>query len=342
MSIDQRMSDFDQKTAICHTISELNHIIQTDRIPNALLFSGEKNTEKKKRAFEFAKACNCKEDNRPCNRCVSCKKINAGMHPDIIQVSVSEKKKMISVAQIREIGLLISARPNEARKRMVLILDADKMNVQAQNALLKVLEEPPENTFFILTATQIVPLLPTILSRCRQIRFSPPSCREIQQTLVNKYGIDPEKAYIASQTAGSDLKMAQMFLNRGTDTQKPEIDWQRLRTWIITQMIELISQRNSNIRKGLVLSQKLSMSPDTIFEALTIIKMVLRDLCIFKYSPERIVNLDFFDAFKDINQMHVYSTFPEWIKQLHETEQRLKSNSSIRLTLDRFFLKLSI
>jgi DNA polymerase-3 subunit delta' len=75
---------------------------------------------------------------------------------------------------------------------------------------------------------------------------------------------------------------------------------------------------------------------------MTVIKMVLRDLCVFKYSPEKIVNLDFFDAFKDISQMHVYNTFLGWIKDLHETERRLASNSSIRLTLDRFFLKLSM
>lgn len=266
------------------------------------------------------------------------------MHPDIIQVSLPEKKKMISVSQIREIGLLISGKPNEARKRMVLILDADKMNVQAQNALLKVLEEPPQNTFFILTATQLPPLLPTILSRCRQIRFSPASCREIGQTLVNTYGIDPEKASIAAQTAGSDLNKALMFLNLGsTETQPGQMDWQKLRTWIIKEIIGIVSSGNeSNIRKGLMLSQKLSMYPDTIFEALTIIKMVLRDFCIFKYSPEKIVNLDFFDAFKDIGQMHAYNTFLEWIKELHETEKRLMSNSSIRLTLDRFFLTLSI
>lgn len=265
------------------------------------------------------------------------------MHPDIIQVSLPEKKKMISVSQIREIGLLISGKPNEARKRMVLILDADKMNVQAQNALLKVLEEPPQNTFFILTATQLPPLLPTILSRCRQIRFSPASCREIGQTLVNTYGIDPEKASIAAQTAGSDLNKALMFLNLGsTETQPGQMDWQKLRTWIIKEVIGIVSPNESNIRKGLMLSQKLSMYPDTIFEALTIIKMVLRDFCIFKYSPEKIVNLDFFDAFKDIGQMHAYNTFLEWIKELHETEKRLMSNSSIRLTLDRFFLTLSI
>jgi DNA polymerase-3 subunit delta' len=345
MVFDQGMSAFDQKTAISQIGSELAYIIQADKIPNALLFSGKKNTGKIKSAFEFAKTCNCIADTlRPCNNCLPCKKITAGMHPDILQVSLPEKKKAISISQIREIGLLLTAKPNEAQKRMVLIEDADKMNVQAQNALLKMLEEPPENTFFILTATHTPPLLPTILSRCRQFRFCPPSCHEIQETLIHQYGIDPKKAYIFSQTAGSDLKKTLMFLNLDADGKEiTGRDWQKQRTWIIEEIIGLVtSQNESTIHRGLMLAQKLSVDPDIVLEAMTIIKMVLRDLCVFKYSPEKIVNLDFFDAFKDISQMHVYNTFLGWIKDLHETERRLASNSSIRLTLDRFFLKLSM
>ena len=345
MFIDQGMSEFDQKIAISQIGSELDYIIQAAKIPNALLFSGKNNTGKIERAFEFAKTCNCIADTkRPCNNCLPCKKINAGMHPDIIQVSLSEKKKMISISQIREIGLILSAKPNEAKKRMVLIKDADKMNAQAQNALLKILEEPPGNTFFILTATQIPPLLSTIISRCRQFRFFPPSCHETQETLVHQYGIDPKKAYITSRTAGADLTKALMFLNLDADGKEiTGKDWQKQRTWIIQEIIGLVTAQNvATGHRGLMLSQKLSMDPDTVLEAMTIIKMVLRDLCVFKYSPEKIVNLDFFDTFKDISQMHVYNTFLGWVKDLHETERRLASNSSIRLTLDRFFLKLSM
>jgi DNA polymerase-3 subunit delta' len=334
-------TDFNQETAISRIVSELNHIIQAGKIPNALLFSGRENTGKKERAFEFAKTCNCMaSDNRPCNTCSSCKKINAGMHPDIIQVSPVENKKIISISQIREIGSLLSTRPNEAAKRMVLILSADKMNIQAQNALLKVLEEPPGNTFFILAATGISSLLPTILSRCRQFRFFPPSTHEIQQKLIHQHGIDPQKAYIAARTAGADLEKALILVNL---SEKTKIDWEKQRIWIIKEVINLVSIGNqAKIQKGLMLSQKLSMDPDTILEAMTIIKMVLRDLCIFRYSPGKIVNLDFFDAFKDISQIHVYNKFLEWLKDLEETEKRLASNSSLRLTLDRLFLKLSI
>jgi DNA polymerase III subunit delta' len=357
MVFDQGMAASDQQPAISQIGSELAQIVQAGKIPNALLFSGTKNTGKNKRAVEFAKTCNCTaETQRPCNNCLSCKKINAGMHPDILQVFLPEKKKMISISQIRGIGHLLSSKPNEARWRMVLIADADKMNVQAQNALLKMLEEPPENTFFVLTAAQTTPLLPTILSRCRQFRFRPPSSREIQETLIHQYGVDPERAHIFSRTAGSDLKKALLFLD--LDTQEEERhprNWQNHRTWIIQEIIGLVSARNkaavhnaktghraTTVHRGMMLAQKLSLEPDSVPESLAIIRMVLRDLCVFKYSPDRIVNLDFFDAFKDISQMHVYNTFLEWTNNLEETERRLASNSSIRLTLDRFFLKLSM
>lgn len=385
-----------QNTAISQISSELNHIIQTDKIPNALIFTGKKNTGKEHAALEFAKACNCSADaksgntgkpgniigpdntmgpeiiNRPCNLCLSCKKINSGMHPDIIRISLAEKKKNITIAQIREMGLMISARPNEAAMRMVLVSDADLMNVQAQNALLKMLEEPPKNTFFILTATGISTLLPTIISRCRKIRFKPLSENKIQEYIVQQCNQDPKKVAIATKTAGSDLKKAMMFLNLSLDLQitddknagdkrnddkkpmlknkgieKKKTDWQKRRTWIIKELFALISGHNNGIeqkkiiQKGLMLSQRISLEPDLIWDTLNIIRTILRDLCIFKYSPEKIVNLDFFEVFTDISGMYTYNTFPEWVKDLYDTEKRLKSNSSMRLTLDRFFLKLS-
>ncbi|MBU0971036.1 MAG: DNA polymerase III subunit delta' [Proteobacteria bacterium] len=343
MSIDQRVSDFDRKTAISQTISELTTIVQAGTIPNALLFSGNPGTGKQEAAFEFAKACNCRTDTQnPCNTCVSCKKISTGMHPDIIQISPADKKKIISIAQIREIGGVLSSKPNEAAKRMVLIQDADLMNAQAQNALLKVLEEPPENTFFILTATRLSPLLPTILSRCRQIRFKPLSCRQIQQFIMEQHAMDPQWAYIAAQTAGSDLQKALMLLNLDK-TGETGINFQKRRTWIIKELMDIVSkQPHTPIGKGLMLSQKLSLDPDLVFDAMAIIRTVLRDFCVFKYSPEKIVNLDFFDAFNDIGKKHVYTTFLKWMNDFAQTEKRLVSNSSIRLTLDRFFLGLSI
>jgi len=94
--------------------------------------------------------------------------------------------------------------------------------------------------------------------------------------------------------------------------------------------------------KGLDLSQKLTADPDRLLSARALIRTVLRDLCVLRYSPEQIVNLDFFGVFKDISKKYIYLTFLGWLTAFCETEKRLDSNSGARLALDQFFLELSL
>ena len=154
---------------------DLVALLATLKIPNALLFVGNPDLGKVEAALAFARALNCQQEKKgghlACDRCRSCKKILSSMHPDII--CVAPVKEKIKISQIRQIYGQIKAKPHEAKFRMVLIQGAESMNPEASNALLKILEEPPERTFFILTADRIDGLLPTILSRCRQVTFSP-------------------------------------------------------------------------------------------------------------------------------------------------------------------------
>ncbi len=342
MPIDQRIPD-PGPAPLSRTASELDHILKSGRIPNALLFWGKKGGGKTAAAVRFVKACNCKKkDHSPCNLCISCKKIDTGMHPDVIRISVPEEKKSITIAQIRKMGLAVTTRPHEARWRMILIQDAELMNHQAQNALLKVLEEPPDQTFFILTATRTAPFLPTILSRCRQIRFTPPACDQVISLLISRYGVSRDAAAIAVRTADAGLDKAVMYL--GMDREKErQTNWPHRRIWIIQELVALLSRKHGQaVWQGLYLSQRLCLEPDLIADSMAIIRTVLRDLCIFPYGPEKIVNLDFFDPVKDISQMHCYKKCLQWMDDLYETEKRLASNSSPRLTLDRFFLKFSL
>ncbi|MBU8848994.1 MAG: DNA polymerase III subunit delta' [Desulfobacterales bacterium] len=336
------MSDFDQMQYQTKTVSELTIIIQTKKIPNALLFYGNENTGRKEAAFFFAKGCNClKGTGLACNTCKSCRKINAKSHPDILCIDRLKGKKIISISQIRELGLAISSKPNEAKFRMVLILNADLMNRQAQNALLKMLEEPPEKTFFILIANKTSLLVPTIISRCRKIRFKPLTARLIEQCLINEFKVDRQMAAIASKTADSDLKKAMMYLNLNQDDEENEVDWIKKRKWLLKALADIIkTDTNKCISNGLMLSQKLSLNPDLIDDAIAIMKTFFRDLMIFNLYPEKIVNLDFFDSFADISQMVETKKKPEWIEDLYETEKRLAANSTLRLTLDKFFLKI--
>ena len=337
------MSDFDQMQYQATVVSELIYIIQTKKIPNALLFSGNENTGKKEAAFFFAKGCNCLSGTGlACNDCRSCRKINAKSHPDILCINLQKGKKIISISQIREMGLAISSKPNEAKFRMVLILNADLMNIQAQNALLKMLEEPPEKTFFILIANKISLLVPTIISRCRKIRFKPLTDKLIEQCLINEFKTDRQMAQIASKTANSDLKKAMLYLNLNQNDKTKDVDWIKRRKWLLeTLALIIITDTNKCISKGLMLSQKLSHDPDLIDDAIAIMRTFFRDLMIFKLDPKKIVNLDFFETFTDISQRTETKKNFTWIKALYETEKRLTSNCTLRLTLDRFFLKIA-
>lgn len=342
MGIDQTMFDFDLMQYQAETVSELTHIIQAKKIPNTLLFYGNENTGRKKAAFLFAKGCNCLNGTGvACNDCKSCRKINANSHPDILWIDRLEGKKIISISQIREMGLAISSKPNEARYRMVLILNADLMNRQAQNALLKLLEEPPPKTFFVLIASKISLLVPTIISRCRKIRFKPLTSELIEHCLINEFRGDKQLAVIASKTVDSDLKKARMYLNLKSTDEVENIDWIKKRKWLLNSLASIIKMdSNDCISSGLILSQRLSQKPDLINDIIAIMKTFFRDLMIFDIYPKKIVNLDFFNDFSDISQRLETHTKSDWVKYLYETEKRIASNCTLRLTLDKFFLKI--
>lgn len=322
------------------TRTELDRYIRTGKIPNALLFSGKNRTGRKEAAFWFAKQSNCLDmDNPGCGRCRSCKKIDNGSHPDILIIDRLEDKKNISISQIRQMSHTIASRPNEARHRMVLILNADEMNTQAQNALLKVLEEPPEKTFFILISQTTAPLLATIISRCRLIRFVPKSENQIARFLASTFNISPTLAETAAHTSGGDLEKAKMYLEIEQDPLL--VRWKEKRKWLIRQIIDILcSNPASATEKGLVLSWYLSRNPDNIPDALSIIRTCFRDLLICSHHPKKIVNLDFFDEFKDISAKLPCHFISKCMEILFSTERKLASNCTVRLTLDTFFLRV--
>ena len=343
------MSDSDQKQYQAGAFLELTHIIQTQKIPNAWLFSGNKNTRRKEAAFFLAKGCNCLgNSNIICNKCKSCRKIDAKSHPDILSIDLEKDKKIVSIDQIRKMGLKITSKPNEAKFRMVLILNADKMNTQAQNALLKMLEEPPLKTFFILIAQKSKALLPTIISRCRKIRFKPLSYNDIEQNLIKNFNIDRQMAYIATRTSDSDLKKAMMYLNlnkeKVLDKKKTleEIDWIKKRRYLIKTLADIILINTSkSISKSMMLSQKISLDMGLLDDTFAIMKTFFRDLIIFKYNKNQLINLDFSDTLQDITLKVKSNIFFDWLENLFETQKRIAANSTPRLILDSFFLKIA-
>ena len=125
---------------------------------------------------EAAAAVVCSADPpaaRPCRSCKHCDKAKRGIHPDIINITRPQDKKDIIVDQIRALKKDAFILPNEANRKIYVIIEADLMNINAQNAFLQILEEPPPHTVFILQTVNPAALLPTIRSRCIELRAAP-------------------------------------------------------------------------------------------------------------------------------------------------------------------------
>lgn len=158
------------------------------RLPQSLLFWGPSKIGKKTVALELAKIVNCFDknpENRPCQTCQSCQYFQKGYHPDLMIVSQNENKN-ISIDKIKTIQDFLAKKPLLGKSKFVIIDDAERMRQDAQNRLLKTLEEPPKNSFLILITSFPQLILKTILSRCQKIYFSAPSRDEIVNFLKNR------------------------------------------------------------------------------------------------------------------------------------------------------------
>ena len=172
--------------------------VKAGRIAHAFLLSGPHGTGKRTCANYLTQTILCASPQAPCGQCPACKKVLAGLHPDVHVVG--EEEKSISVDSIRALRDQLALRPFEADRHIALIPRADRMTAQAQNALLKTLEEPAGGNVFFLLTDQPGAMLPTIVSRCRRLRFSPVSVEACAEILAEK-GVEPGRARLAAACA---------------------------------------------------------------------------------------------------------------------------------------------
>lgn len=143
----------------------LSTMLEAKRFPHALVIDGEYGTGKKTLARLIAQALVCREDESPCGHCSQCRKATGNIHPDIFEYIPSGKANSFHVDTIRQIIDDAYLKPNESEYKIYILANAECMNASAQNALLKILEEPPEYVIFILTTQAKSSLLSTVLSR---------------------------------------------------------------------------------------------------------------------------------------------------------------------------------
>ncbi len=157
-------------------IAGMRAAIKADKPGHSHLFYGPKGVGKATFAWAFAQILLCKDNSdnkiKSCGVCSSCQNLVAKQHPDFINIAMHEDKTRISVDQIRDLSAFLSLTPMESQWKIALIDDAAQMNAQAANALLKTLEEPPDQSILIINTYRPGVLLPTIKSRCIKTRFS--------------------------------------------------------------------------------------------------------------------------------------------------------------------------
>jgi DNA polymerase III subunit delta' len=163
------------------SIQLLQRSLQQARLGHAYLFTGHAPAELEAVARTLAKTINCTAPTPPherlprsdsCDQCPACRRIDAQQHPDVFWVRPESKSRAITIGQVRDIMHAVNLKPSEAAWKVMVIVDADRMNLQAANAFLKTLEEPPARSILLLLSTEPQRLLETILSRCLRLHFA--------------------------------------------------------------------------------------------------------------------------------------------------------------------------
>ena len=175
---------------------ELKNVANSNAVSHSYLFVGEEGIGKKQIAREFAKMILClSQEKENCNQCDSCIKFISNNNPDFIEIS--EDGNSIKIAQIRELQEKIYQKPIVSSKKVVIIDNSEKMTEEAQNSLLKTLEEPPSYVIFILATTEPHKIPATILSRCQRFDFKKISDENIDKRL--QYICDESKIEITNE-----------------------------------------------------------------------------------------------------------------------------------------------
>ena len=321
----------------------LSAALYRGNLPHAFLFTGIDGIGKKSAAMALAMAGNCAH--RPtgntgspktlaapdelhfCGKCPACKKILSGNHPDILLVAADGP--IIKVDQVRTLCARLALKPYEADTRFAIIPDAHKLNPEAGNTLLKILEEPPGQTVFILTASQGSDILPTIVSRCQQIRFHPLSLESVQAYIQHTHDVGEETAAVMAAMAGGSTTRADAIAKSG---------WMARRNWIIDEL-EALPELPVNL--CLAFSEILAKNKQWLFTAFELMKNWLRDTVVCQYAPHRIVNQDLLEQLSIKSKQADVKQLLQKIKAIEKAEKDIQSNANLRLTLDLLVLSLS-
>lgn len=313
----------------------LANTIKRRRVPHAILLWGPEGTGKLSLARSYAATLNCTNRGQSvpgCGSCASCHAIGTGNHPDVR--IVEPEGQHIKIDQIREAIETVSYRSYSGGWKVWILRHADRMRDEAANSLLRILEDPPADTVFMLTAENLYSMLPTVVSRCRLVRFSPVSQSTVEDLLVDRYGTPAEKARVLSYLCGGSVGAAlDACFDQSIDDERVELirslrDLAGKPAW---EILDASGRAGDKAKRT------------TLDRFLRILGCWYRDLLIYRTANGAIdvANADMLDQIRSDAPRYSVASLLARLKKISEARQQLAANASVGLVLDNLYIALA-
>lgn len=320
------MSQF--KDIIGHkaVIEHLQDAIEMKKISHAYIFEGEKGSGKKELADAFSRALECEQKGKDsCGTCHSCMQAKSHSHPDIIWVN-HEKENTISVDEVRtKVNNDIVIKPYSGPYKIYIIDEAEKLNEQAQNALLKTIEEPPEYAVIILLTTNIGIFLPTIISRCITLHLKPVDYKDVEKYILSHMDIDPDKVKFLVKYSMGNIGKA-MRLAQSEEFEQMREDCVHLLKYIDEMTEYEVIEYMKNLSK-----YKLEMT-----EFLDMMMMWYRDVLLLKATGnvDQVIFIEEYGKIKDLTIYKSYEQINNILMAFEKTKKRLRANVNFETAME--------
>ncbi len=327
-------------------LEHLERSMQQDQLSHAYLFAGPPEIGKARLALRLAQALNCEgQQGVPCLQCKACQRIERRNYPDVrltgmatqgaeLKAEEAARQKELKVDTIRQWQHDILLKPYEGRRRVFILHDAERLNEESSNAMLKTLEEPPPYATLILVANSLS-LLPTIVSRCQMLRLRPLSRQTVTQALLAQKTLAPERAALLAAWSRGRIGWALRMAEQPAAFQEEQ---EKLDTLLALQQqprsvaFRWADERNQEYRNG---------EQATVCAWLELWQGWWRDVLLLKVgSPAGITHVDRQELLASEAQRYDLVLIHRFIAQLGATQTYLRENVNPQLALENLFLHL--